>query len=145
VSDVIITVRGTPAPQGSKRHVGKGVMIESSAAVKPWREAVKAAAMTEYATMTAEAVDVDIVFLLRRPKSHYGTGRNASTLRPGMALEAHRTKPDLDKLIRATLDALGDAGLWRDDSQVARITARKVYAMPAQYTGAIIRVREVTP
>ena len=36
------TVHGLPAPQGSKRHVGKGVMVESSKYVKPWREAVKA-------------------------------------------------------------------------------------------------------
>lgn len=34
-----------PAPQGSKRHVGKGVMIESCANVKPWRELVAQAAM----------------------------------------------------------------------------------------------------
>ena len=34
-----IKVIGLPAPQGSKRHVGHGVMIESSNNVKPWREA----------------------------------------------------------------------------------------------------------
>jgi crossover junction endodeoxyribonuclease RusA len=39
---VIIVVRGIPAPQGSKRHVGGGRMIESSRAVGPWREAVRA-------------------------------------------------------------------------------------------------------
>ena len=43
----VITIRvyGTPAPQGSKRHVGRGVMVESSKKVKPWREAVKQAAL----------------------------------------------------------------------------------------------------
>ena len=30
-------VPGIPAPQGSKRHVGHGVMVESSARVKSWR------------------------------------------------------------------------------------------------------------
>jgi Holliday junction resolvase RusA-like endonuclease len=34
-----------PAPQGSKTHVGKGVMIESCANVRPWRELVAQAAM----------------------------------------------------------------------------------------------------
>jgi len=34
-----------PAPQGSKTHVGKGVMIESCRNVKPWRELVAQAAM----------------------------------------------------------------------------------------------------
>jgi Holliday junction resolvase RusA-like endonuclease len=34
-----------PAPQGSKRHVGKGVLVESCRNVKPWRELVAQAAM----------------------------------------------------------------------------------------------------
>ena len=45
---ITITVYGMPGPQGSKRFVGtrggRGVMVESSAKVKPWREAVKHAA-----------------------------------------------------------------------------------------------------
>jgi Holliday junction resolvase RusA-like endonuclease len=43
--DLIVTVHGNPAPQGSKRHVGGGVMVEMSKAVKPWREAIKHAAL----------------------------------------------------------------------------------------------------
>ena len=39
------TVLGTPAPQGSKRHVGKGVMVESSRGCKPWRQDVRHTAM----------------------------------------------------------------------------------------------------
>jgi len=33
-------VPGKPAPQGSKRHVGRGIMLESSREVGPWRERV---------------------------------------------------------------------------------------------------------
>ena len=36
-------VFGLPAPQGSKRHVGEGRMVESSKRVKPWRRQVAAA------------------------------------------------------------------------------------------------------
>jgi Holliday junction resolvase RusA-like endonuclease len=35
-----------PAPQGSKRHVGKGVMVESCKNVKPWRLLVSKTAIT---------------------------------------------------------------------------------------------------
>jgi hypothetical protein len=35
-----------PAPQGSKRHVGKGVMVESCKNVKPWRLLVAKTAIT---------------------------------------------------------------------------------------------------
>ena len=44
-----IIAYGLPAPQGSKRfvgmHGGRGVMVESSRRVKPWREIVHAAAL----------------------------------------------------------------------------------------------------
>ena len=45
---MIIIVRGDPAPQGSKKFVGmaggRGLMVESSKRVKPWRQDVVAAA-----------------------------------------------------------------------------------------------------
>jgi len=41
---VEFTVLGVPAPQGSKRHVGRGVLVESSKALGPWRDAVAWAA-----------------------------------------------------------------------------------------------------
>ena len=41
---VEFTVLGVPAPQGSKRHVGRGVLVESSNALGPWRDAVAWAA-----------------------------------------------------------------------------------------------------
>ena len=40
-----LTVYGVAAPQGSKRHVGNGVMIESSNRVRPWRQDVRFAAL----------------------------------------------------------------------------------------------------
>ena len=39
MTPITLTVRGLPAPQGSKRHIGRGVMVESSKRVKPWRDA----------------------------------------------------------------------------------------------------------
>ena len=125
----VVTV-GVPAPQGSKRHVGNGRMIESSRHVKPWRESIRAAAlaaMGEGWTPLDGPVVVDLTFLMPRPKGHYGTGRNAGALRPS-APASHTTKPDLDKLVRAVLDALTSAGVWHDDSQVWGIAATKEYA-----------------
>lgn len=50
------------------------------------------------------------------------------------------TKPDLDNLIKSTMDALTDAAVWRDDSQVAEILARKVYTEGNHGPGAIIEI-----
>jgi len=142
---IAFRVHGIPAPQGSKRHVGNGVMVESSKKVKPWREAVKGAAVEAQAGALAanlwdlrcEPLQVRVTFVLPRPKGHYGTGRNANLLKRS-APHSPAVKPDIDKLISSTLDAIGEAGIWRDDAQVAEIHAAKTYGdMP----GAHIRIR----
>ena len=44
MSRIEFFVEGIPASQGSKRHVGRGILIESSKRVKPWRSDVRIAA-----------------------------------------------------------------------------------------------------
>lgn len=133
---VRIVVYGLPAPQGSKRHIGHGVMVESSKYVKPWREAVKAAAFDVISWDDSRLrpgypldgqLSLRVVFSFSRPRSHYRTGANNWMLRPNAPI-APTSKPDLSKLIRSTEDALTDAGVWRDDSRVVHIIAAKVYA-----------------
>ena len=121
-----IRVFGHPAPQGSKRHVGNGVLIESSAKVKPWRQDVRAAALEADAHFDGP-VSLTVGFLLRRPASHFRTGRNAHLLRDTAPAYPGK-KPDIDKLLRSTLDGLGESGIWRDDAQVVRVRAEKLYA-----------------
>lgn len=121
----LISVDGEPAPQGSKRHVGRGILIESSKKVKPWRQNVAGAATRMgYANLQLEGpVKVIIHFYFDRPKAHY----NKTGLREGMPRWITR-RPDIDKLIRSTLDAIcTDAGMLRDDSQVAVLFAKKAY------------------
>ena len=56
----------------------------------------------------------------------------------------HTGKPDLDNLIKATKDALSQAGVWHDDSQVACYRfAFKHYADRDDSTGASIAIEEV--
>lgn len=136
-----ITVQGTPAPQGSKTRNRHGAVYESSKAVAPWREAVRAetqAAMAGGAPL-AGPVAVLVTFRMRRPQSHYRTGRNAGLLR-GTAPGYPHGKPDLDKLVRAVLDGLTAGGAWADDAQAVRITAAKMYA---DTSGADIEIEEV--
>lgn len=132
-----ITVHGTPAAQGSKRHVGNGVMIEDSKRTKPWRDSVKSATEAAIAEWESEAerewkpldgpIRVTVAFRFPRPKKHYRTGRFADVLRDD-APAYHSGSPDIDKCVRAVFDALTQAGAWRDDSRVAMVFATKVYA-----------------
>lgn len=120
-------VKGEPAPQGSKRYLGNGVMVESSKKVKPWREAIVWQVKPE--RMIEGPVSIAIAFSLAKPKS-------AKRVFPTV-------KPDLDKLIRSTLDGLKTAGLYRDDCQVVKVEALKLYTKDQELAGATIRVVEL--
>lgn len=115
-------VEGHPVPQGSKRIVGVGGrprLIDTNANhLKPWRAKVTAVAVEALAGRDPIPRDVPVrvvlEFLMPRPKS---VRRVWPTV-----------PPDIDKTIRAILDALTDAGVWGDDSQVVSLSAVKRYA-----------------
>jgi len=127
-----------PAPQGSKRHVGNGRMVEASAKVKPWRFAVSQAALDTGEPMTDRPVMVQITFMFNRPKSHYNS---KGQLKPTAPLYK-QTKPDLDKLCRSTLDGLTNV-LLKDDSQVVNLICCKIYAEEGELPGALITINSL--
>ncbi len=123
------TIPGTPQQQGSKRNVGK-FSIEANRNLAPWRaDAIYRLqqAMTEQMVVQyVEPVRVTATFYYARPASHYGTGRNASVLKPS-APYFKASAPDLDKLQRALGDALTQAGVIRDDALIVTWIAIKAY------------------
>ena len=72
------------------------------------------------------AVELFINFHFKRPKGHFGTGRNAGKLKPSAPAE-HIIKPDTDNLIKFALDCLNLVA-FEDDSQIVIIHAAKLYA-----------------
>lgn len=146
MNGLTISVYGTPAPQGSKKAYVRGkraVLVESSARVAPWRQAVTEAAVKRMIDTSAQTllgpVQVTIIFYLRRPLHHYRTGKNSALLRKG-APEWPANKPDGDKLLRSTFDALSDAVVWRDDAQVVECSWAKKYTPANTPPGAVIEV-----
>lgn len=131
VVPIEFTVIGTPAPQGSKTRTRWGVR-EDNPNTKPWRATVaaEAAHARPNGELIAEPVGVVATFVFPRPKHHFGTGRNAHTLKSGAPYWCP-TKPDADKLARAIGDALSGV-LLRDDSLIVSWQIRKVYGAPAR-------------
>jgi Holliday junction resolvase RusA-like endonuclease len=132
-ADVVeIRVVGLPGPQGSKKLVGRdgkgrGILVESSKKVKPWREAVVWAAREamEEGALSLErhcngavigAVSVEMIFTLPKPKS---APKRRATLPD--------RKPDLSKLVRSTEDALTTAGVYEDDARIVECRSAKRY------------------
>ena len=125
-----VTVYGIPGPQGSKnfkgrsKKTGKGILVESSKKVKPWREAVEASAVN-----TIIGASIDIPLPLDGPL----VARMVFTLpKPVNAPKRRKTwpdrMPDLDKLARSTGDALTSSGLIADDARIVEYSRlAKVY------------------
>ena len=138
-----VRVDGTPRPQGSKRHVGHGVLIEMSKDLAPWRQAISwhtRAALNGGGTfLPAGPVWVNMQFFLARPKGHYGVGRNLGYVKAS-APPYPAGRPDVDKLARAAMDGLTIGGAFTDDSQVVELLTVKRWADPATPPGVWITV-----
>jgi crossover junction endodeoxyribonuclease RusA len=133
-------VPGEPAPQGSWRHVGNGVVIPASKKLGPWRKRVEATAREAWLgeEPLEGPIGVELSFLLPRPKHHY---KASGGVKDWAARRDHVTRPDLDKLVRAVLDGITGIVI-RDDSQVYHIEAEKSYVPPfsTQGMGVIVVV-----
>ncbi len=135
MSALAFTVIGKPQPAGSKKgyvnpKTGKVIITDAAKGSRPWKQQVAGEALASTnGTPFAGPVQLTLLFFVARPKSHYGTGRNAGTLKP-TAPRYPTTRPDATKLLRAVEDALTDAGVWGDDAQVVEQFVRKRYGSP---------------
>lgn len=133
-------VRGAPIPQGSvtahatRRKDGSlfaAVHYPSGSKLHGWRRAISVAARAEWGDeMTYNAIRLKLHYYMKRPLSHYRTVD--MLLRRGYGEVHHENVPDLDKLVRATLDALTDV-VYADDKQVIEIHAHKLYVPGFEY------------
>jgi Holliday junction resolvase RusA-like endonuclease len=133
-----------PAPQGSKRYLGRGVMIESCRNVKPWRAMVAHAAIAARVPLLRGPVRMSAVFLFQRPANHY---RSDGTLKPlsealssATSKEAplyHCVKPDWSKLWRSTEDAMSGLA-YEDDARIVGGGCDKRWCVGDERPGALI-------
>lgn len=135
-------VLGLPVPQGSKQAfvVGKRAVVteRAQATLKPWRSAIAAAAAELVEEPLAGPLSIRLAFTLPRPKSHYRTGARAGELRE-TAPRWVETRPDVDKLTRAVLDALTGVA-YRDDGQIAWVEASKMFGARPGVAVAIVHL-----
>lgn len=133
ISRVEFTVLGEPQPQGSKtivqRKGKRPVVREDNPLTAPWRTTIAAAAQKamDGGELLAGPLRLRAVFVFARPKGHFGTGRNEGRLKPSAPLFV-RTRPDVDKLLRAVGDAI-TGFVCRDDAQFVEVRAEKHYGV----------------
>lgn len=133
-------VAGVPAPKGSARAVidrrtGKARLLASASRRNEQGQAAWAAAVGWAAKAAHRAapwtgpIGLEVTFFVARPKS--------------VTRALPEVKPDGDKLLRATADALTGI-LFVDDGQVTDWIARKRYATAEEPCGAWIEVWRVS-
>lgn len=139
-------VPGTPVPQGGMRaYVQKGKAFVTNTSPGPlaryrsdiwdaWSKSANPDAM-------GGPIYIDVVFTFKRPDKHY---LPANTKRPVRELREDAPQymtqsPDIDKLLRAVLDALTGRA-YADDREVAHILAIKVWGEQSQ---TVITLKEL--
>lgn len=150
---IVFDVLGTPAPKGSQRafvnkRTGRAILSSFGSGkgekrLRSWDADVRAQAHLSTGNTIASGpifvkrcLAVAIVFRLARPSGHWSK-------KGGLLLSAPKrpsVKPDVDKLARATLDALTGI-VFDDDSRIVELALHKTYAEPGR-EGARIVVRE---
>lgn len=134
-----IIAYGTPAPQGSKKvlgrtKTGKTILGEASDNTTPWRADVMTACrlvldQLGWPMPYDRPVLARMVFSFARPKAHFYTGSRSHILRDDApSRPIAKNLGDLAKLARSTEDALTAAGVWEDDRLVVDyLRLAKVY------------------
>lgn len=156
MKEVRFRVAGTPIPQGSKRILvnpatKRAVMLDANRlGLSEWRRDVTTEAihaMSDQGISRFEGgTNVNLAFRFVRPSNHWypiNSKRLSPELKPGSPIY-HVQTPDLDKLIRAILDALTAANVWADDKQVYACHATKWWADYGEQPGVLVVVQETS-
>jgi len=131
-------VPGDPKAKGSMRSIpfqdkaGKLHVntFNANKSVTAWERVTKLSALEVWGDRppVQEAVQIDLMFTLRRPKTVKEKSRPLPIV-----------KPDIDKLSRTLLDALSGI-VFGDDAQVTGLTATKRYGSAGDPVGVTVRI-----
>jgi crossover junction endodeoxyribonuclease RusA len=141
-----ISAFGRPAPQGSHELGRAGQLLDSSPYLRAWRVKIRHACFREYARLGVPGTALplfpaDVPVIVERCTFYVRDDqcRAAGTDHP-------TGTPDIDKLLRGVLDALGgapkSARVFADDSQVVEVRNLNKVRMTAGKSGAFIIISD---
>lgn len=130
-----IRVEGRPKPQKRPRtfRAGKGKKAKTItySPSSDWKDKVESVSSTlRLDPKLSGPLAVDVTLFLPRPKCA------KKRIYPNV-------RPDIDNYLKAVLDAVSDAEVWKDDGQVVRLSSAKLYATELQEPGAVIEIEEL--
>ena len=129
---VNIFVAGKPLGQPRPRatSIGGFIRMYTPKKAKVWKDTI--AAQVGAVSIPEGPLHSTLIFVMPRPKSHLGTGKNAGIVKAS-APKHHIAKPDLDNLIKPSWDSA-----LPEDSRVVSCNATKRYADTGEPSGVHI-------
>jgi Holliday junction resolvase RusA-like endonuclease len=128
-------VHGAPVAQPRVRACirGRHAGVYDPGTATAWKKKVAVAAKKHIEIIKLSGAEFEkingpvslfLAFNLPRPQAHYRANGELKTTAPVW----HTSRPDLDNMAKAIMDAITDYGcVWRDDSQVCSIMKTKKY------------------
>lgn len=128
---IILKFDVKPMAKQSFRTTRTGQKYLDASVIK-YRKAIRNMAIAQMRNQKAEkiegAVNMNIIYAFRRPQSLSKKERNEID---NGKIVPKTTKPDIDNLTKAILDALNGI-VWKDDAQVTQIKIQKVWSSKDQ-------------
>jgi Holliday junction resolvase RusA-like endonuclease len=122
-----------PRPKVSTRGGFARAYVDAKHPIHEYKLAIKLTYTAAGGEVLEGPVSIRIVCWFDRPKGHSKKRRQQP--------EPKTTKPDLDNVGKAILDALNKIA-YNDDGQVYRLTVEKWYVGPEDQVGTIIEVTQ---
>jgi Holliday junction resolvase RusA-like endonuclease len=131
--------KGQPRPRAFSRG-GRAAVYDPGTA-EGWKGDVARACATLEGAGIHQPLSVTLTFYMPRPKSHY---RSNGDLKNNVPRFMNTSRPDVDNLAKAVLDALTNIRVWLDDDQVCELIVRKYWEQPNESApGCVIRITEI--
>ena len=125
---ISFTIIGQPVPLRRHRVARNGRMYDPSFNDKKqiWLQIAKYKPKKPF----KGDIYLKVVFYLKRPKSHFRTGKYSHLLKDAYKDKVyHSFKPDLDNLAKLLCDTIGGADrMIVDDAQICMLQAEKMYS-----------------
>ena len=132
-----IFIPGEPIAQPRVKVSTRGgfarAYVDAKHPIHAYKQAIRLAYVNAGGEVLEGPVSVRIVCWFERPKSHSKKRRQHT--------EPKTTKPDLDNVGKAILDALNEIA-YNDDGQVYRLTVEKWYVGPYDSIGTVLEVTQ---
>jgi Holliday junction resolvase RusA-like endonuclease len=132
-----IFIPGEPIAQPRVKVSTRGgfarAYVDAKHPIYAYKQAIKLAHVKAGGGVLEGPVSIKIVCWFERPKSHSKKRRQQA--------EPKTTKPDLDNIGKAILDALNESA-YNDDGQVSKLTVEKWYVGPYDAVGTMIEVTQ---